>query len=104
MPTLYSRTFRWAKAEWYHLWVKHFADLYALEYSIRKVWGQTPGGAEQVKADIRQDYLLEVTFIGLLNRDDATLIESVRRVLQAPPPTPKSTALEVVDHIIQEPT
>lgn len=104
MPVLYSRTFRWAKDEWYHAWCAWFPDIYALESALRRVWGPTSGGSEQVKVQIRHDYLLEVVFIGLNNHTDEALVASVRQVLKVPPLPQDANALEVVDRIIQEPS
>lgn len=96
MAVLYSRTFRFAKAEWYEAWVTHFEDIYALEEAVRKAW---PG--QQVKVGIRHDNLLEVTFVGLNDRGDDVLVQSVLAAFRAPLPS-DANALDVVEHILQE--
>jgi hypothetical protein len=101
MAFRYSRTFRFPKAEWYDAWVSAFENIYALEEALRKIWGRSAEGVEQVKLQIRHDYLLEVTFFGLNNRTDDTLVRSVHDVLRRPLP-PEAHALDVVDHILQD--
>ena len=95
MAVLHSRTFWFAKAEWYEAWIAHFENIYVLEEALQKVWGR------KAKLQIRQDYILEVTFTGLNDRSDDALVRSVFDALRTPLP-PSAHALDVVGDILHE--